>query len=77
MKGDGAQILTVPEAAAYLRISRDHAPELIARGELPHIRLGRVIRVPRLGLEQWIARQAGVPLKAPVEVTSWAKPQGH
>lgn len=54
-------LLTVTEAAQLLRISRNLAYELVAQGQLPHVRLGRVIRVPRHGLEQWIARQAGLP----------------
>ncbi len=70
------EMLTVPEAAAYLRISRDLAYELIARGELPHVRLGRVIRVPGFGLQQWIAHESGLPLSEPVTVTS-AKPREH
>lgn len=69
-------MLTVRETAEYLRISTDTAYELIARNELPHLRLGRVIRVPRFGLEQWIARESGLPLSAPAEVTS-PKPFGH
>ena len=44
-------MLTVHEAAALLRISRNLAYELVARGELPAIRPGRVIRVPRAALE--------------------------
>lgn len=47
-------LLTVREAAALLRISRNLAYELVTRGEIPAIRLGRVIRVPRAALEQWI-----------------------
>lgn len=50
-------LLTVPEAAKLLRISRNLAYELVARHEIPAIRLGRVIRVPRHGLETWLARQ--------------------
>ena len=60
-KAGDALLLTVPQAAELLQISRDLAYQLVARGELPHIRLGmagRVIRVPRFGLEQWIAQQA-------------------
>ena len=49
-------LLTVPEAANRLRISRNLAYELVARGELPHLRLGRVIRVPTVILEAWIER---------------------
>ncbi len=40
------RVLTVPEAAALLRISRRHVYELVRRGELPAIRLGRVVRIP-------------------------------
>ena len=47
-------LLTVQEAATLLRISRNLAYELVARGEMPAIRLGRVIRVPRAALEEWL-----------------------
>ena len=52
---DDTRLMTVPEAAKLLRISRNLAYELVARGEIPAIRLGRVIRVPRGTLEQWLA----------------------
>ena len=58
-------LLTVSEAAQLLRISRGLCYELIHRGELPAVRLGRVIRVPRFGLEQWIAREAGLSSEPP------------
>ena len=50
-------LLTVPETAKILRISRNLAYELVARNEIPAIRLGRVIRVPRHGLQVWLDRQ--------------------
>ncbi|MCC6387464.1 MAG: helix-turn-helix domain-containing protein [Dehalococcoidia bacterium] len=50
-------LLTVPEAAKMLRISRNLAYELVARNELPAVRLGRVIRVPKHGLTEWLDRQ--------------------
>lgn len=62
---DGTLLLTVEQAAKMCQISRGLAYELIARGELPAVRLGRVIRIPRGGLEQWIERQAGLPPAAP------------
>ncbi len=34
-------VWTVEEAGRRLGISRAHAYELVARGELPHLRLGR------------------------------------
>ena len=43
--------LTVEEAAQLLGISRALGYELVARGELPSIRLGRRIVVPRRALE--------------------------
>ncbi len=48
--------LTVDEAAQVLGISRAFAYELIARGEIPSLRLGRRIVVPRQGLEVMLAR---------------------
>jgi excisionase family DNA binding protein len=46
--------LTVPEAAGALGISRALAYELVARGELPSLRLGRRIVVPRQALERLV-----------------------
>ncbi len=43
--------LTVEEAAQLLGISRALGYELVGRGELPSIRLGRRIVVPREALE--------------------------
>ena len=57
-RGFGSELLTVPEAAQLLRISRNLAYELVARQQLPSVRLGRVIRVPRTSLDEWIASQA-------------------
>ncbi len=54
-----APLLTVAEAAELLRVHPNHVYELIRRGELPHVRLGRVIRLPRHRLEQWIEDQCG------------------
>ena len=53
MSGDQL-LLTVPETARLLRISRNLAYELVARGDLPSVRLGRVIRVPRRSLDDWV-----------------------
>lgn len=52
------ELLTVSEAARCLRISRNLTYELIARHELPCVRLGRVIRIPRGALETWIRDEA-------------------
>jgi excisionase family DNA binding protein len=47
--------LTVPELAEELQIPRTRAYELIARGELPAVRIGeRSIRVNRNELERFL-----------------------
>lgn len=53
-----SSLLTVPEAAQLLRISRNLAYELVAQHQLPSVRLGRTIRIPRDSLEQWIRERA-------------------
>lgn len=53
-----ALTLTVPEAARLLGIGRNAAYDLIRRGELPHVRFGRTIRVPRSALEPWLLSAA-------------------
>lgn len=56
--GNERLTLTVAEAAGLLGISSDLAYELIARGEIPALRLGRRIVVPRLALEAILERAA-------------------
>ena len=43
-------VLTVEEAAKALRISRGAAYEAVRTGEIPSVRLGRTIRIPRCRL---------------------------
>ncbi|MCC6495812.1 MAG: helix-turn-helix domain-containing protein [Propionibacteriaceae bacterium] len=66
-------LLTVSEAAKLLRISRNLAYELVARHELPAIRLGRVIRIPRPALDAWMEEQA----KATNPASAGANVVGH
>ncbi|MDQ5822831.1 MAG: helix-turn-helix domain-containing protein [Chloroflexota bacterium] len=46
--------MKVEEAAKYLKIGRTHCYELIRGGHLPTVQLGRLIRVSRKRLDQWI-----------------------
>lgn len=47
--------LTVPEVAEELRVPRTRAYELIAKGDLPAVRIGeRTIRVHRAELEKFL-----------------------
>lgn len=47
-------LLTVEEAAQLLGIGRTLAWRLVQERELPSVRLGRCVRVPRHELEVWI-----------------------
>ena len=49
------EVLTVSEAAELLRIGRNAAYEAVRCGEIPSVRIGRRILVPRAGLEQLLA----------------------
>ena len=42
------------EAAQVLGIGRSLMYELIARGEIPSVRLGRCLRVSKESLQKWI-----------------------
>ena len=44
--------LTVGEAAKLLRLSRAFTYELVARGELPSLRFGRRVVIPRIAIER-------------------------
>jgi excisionase family DNA binding protein len=51
--------LTVEEAGARLGISRTLAYELVRRGDIPSIRLGRRVLVPIRALELMVESVAG------------------
>ncbi len=60
--------LTVTEAAKVLGISRALAYELVARGELPSLRLGRRLVVPRKALDELL--ESGGPARHDLEPAS-------
>ena len=45
------------EAAQVLGIGRSLMYELITRGEIPSVRLGRCLRVSKESLQKWIREQ--------------------
>ena len=49
------RLLTVPEAATQLGISRSKGWQLAQRSEIPVVRIGRSVRVPADALEAWIS----------------------
>jgi excisionase family DNA binding protein len=51
---DDMRLITVPEVAQRLRISRQRAYTMAQRGELPTVKFGRSVRVRPDALEAWI-----------------------
>ena len=55
---DDQLLLTVGETARLLRLSRAFTYDLVARGDLPVIRFGRRVLVPRGALERYLREKA-------------------
>jgi excisionase family DNA binding protein len=47
-------VLTVEQAAKFLRLGRNAVYDAIGRGEIPHRRIGRAIRLSRAALVRWL-----------------------
>jgi len=52
-----SDMLTPAEVASALRIPVKRLYLWVAAGAVPHVRLGRSIRFPRLAFEEWMSRQ--------------------
>jgi excisionase family DNA binding protein len=57
------EIMTIEQVQQFLGISRPKAYELANMATFPAVRLGRVIRVPKLALLRWLDRQAGEEMR--------------
>ena len=69
-KENGTLLVSVAEAAKLLGIGRGLAYQLVQEKRLPSVKLGRRVLVPRQALEEWVAREAGLPQPAPSVVSS-------
>jgi excisionase family DNA binding protein len=57
MSDEAPLTITVPEAGKkYFGLSRNGAYDAAARGEIPTIRIGRLLRVPVRALERMLER---------------------
>ena len=50
-------LLTVVEAAQFLRVSRSWVYQAAQRGELPAFHVGRTVRFTRSTLQAWVEKQ--------------------
>jgi excisionase family DNA binding protein len=67
-------LLTGNDIATLLRIGRSKAFAMMAKGELPVVRFGRSVRVPRQALYHWIesnTRDLDSKLPGQYSETSW------
>jgi excisionase family DNA binding protein len=51
-------LLTIDEAARYLRLSRAKVYLMASRGEVPSVRMGRSVRIHRHRLDAWLDSKA-------------------
>lgn len=58
-------VLTVEEAAQLLGISRSFAYEAVQRGDIPSMRIGRRILVPKAALERFLASVPDQEVRSP------------
>jgi excisionase family DNA binding protein len=54
-------LLRTTEVGTLLGLGRSTIFELLAAGELPTVRIGRAVRVPRQALEDWIRQRTAEP----------------
>jgi excisionase family DNA binding protein len=50
---DLPEMLRVEEVAAWAQVGKGTIYEALRRGDLPHVRLGRLVRIPRSALAEW------------------------
>lgn len=53
--------MSVPEAGRLLGLSRNSAYDAARRGEIPVLRFGRKLRVPRVALERLLSGKGAAP----------------
>lgn len=53
--GDAADVLTVEEVAALLKVGRNAIYDAVTRREIPHARIGKQIRFSRAAIVRWLS----------------------
>ena len=55
-RSDGPLLVSVPRAAELLSVGRSEAYQLVLRGEIASVKIGRSRRVPMAALEAFVER---------------------
>lgn len=50
----GCKVITVEEAATAMNVSKGSVYNLVRKGELKHIRIGKLIRIPIAALSKYL-----------------------
>ena len=53
----GDKVLTIPEVAAYLKISKSKIYYLVSQKQIPHLKVGRNVRIRESDLQTWLELQ--------------------
>jgi len=49
----GDKVFTIPEVAAYLKISKSKFYDLLSHKKIPHLKVGRNVRIRESDLLRW------------------------
>ena len=60
-KKDERLVYDVPEAGALLGLSRNASYEAAKRGDIPTIKVGKLIRVPKAAFHQMLEKTRRIP----------------
>jgi excisionase family DNA binding protein len=63
-------LLTLEEAASLLSLSPRTLSRLLRRGEIPTVRIGRLVRVRTSDIHSWVERQDEMPDQSPPRLRS-------
>jgi len=58
-------IYTIPEVARFLKVSRSKVYGLVQQGLIPHVRIGKNVRITDRDLQAWLDRNSVGRLQEP------------
>jgi len=50
----GEKVFMIPEVAAYLKISKSKIYYLVSQKQIPHLKVGRNVRICESGFLKWL-----------------------
>ena len=60
MNNTESDLITLEELCGILMIGRSAGYQLLASGEIPCFRIGRIWKIPREGVDVYIRKQSGL-----------------